>query len=284
MHVAESARFYRPRSLVSVSRFDRSLPASVREAVQSFLERRAELLLGAPGLDRKTYCDRPPEDRLDKDEQRDEVLVAHFADDYWPHRWCAVGKVPNNDPHTVEGLVQQRLNQMVKALRDEGLREASDVVFAMLNQRYRGCHVNVLLRTRQPRNSYGVCVEDIEYRSLSGDLPEDVANFVAAAHNALIALLAWVDRDLAQRLQDHHHGEQLARREADTERKIEQLLAREKRHREAVKKVKVKLAQEKAAAANLMAAANQRMNEAMTMAALVQAKPQSDSASEQVAE
>lgn len=268
MHIAASPAFYQPRSLSPAPGLP-DLPESVREALTLALQKRAELLLQAPGIDRATYCDRPPSDRIEPEEDPAQVSALSFANAYWPHRWGGLRRWRNNEPATPEGVVQQRLLALIEALRRDGQSDAADMVRDLWRSFADGDGVQVQLRVRAPVNRYGVCVEDITYAELTGPLPETVCEFIVAAHNALIALLAWLDADLTTRRTDRDRAIRLEQREAEQERRIEALLARERRHHEAVKKVKAKLAQEKADAKALLEAANQRMAEAMTMAALV---------------
>lgn len=270
MHIADSERFYRPRSADPKAAVGAALPAAVREAIDLFLQRRAVLLISSPEVDRKTYCDHPALDRLDRDEQPEEVCVSHFADNFWPHRWGSMGYQRSLDPKTPEGQVYQRLNLLRQNLAKEGQRDVAEIISDLMTTFSRGTHVNLMQRVRQPRNQYGVCVEDIEYHNLTEPLSDSVAEFMASAHNAVIALLGWLDSDLEQRQSDHQRSLRLMRREEESERKLKLVLDRERRHREAVKKVKGRLAQQKAETEALLATANQRMAEAMAMAALAQ--------------
>lgn len=282
MHVAEqpNGHFYRPASIGLASYIrgipkyrdgdvsaERTIPDSVREAIWNFLRHRASFLMAAPGLDMNTYRDHPTESELSDDEHPEEVAVNTHSNEYgWPPRWGSIERRFGGQGD-VQAQAFSLLNQWCNDLKKnrEVLRPVIEEIGKVLDRYYFGADLHVALRVRQPKNEYGVCTEEIEYRKLRGDAPPDLAEFAATAHNSMIEILSWMDRDLPQRKEDAEARWAASKQQRDLNEQAKALFVREKRHAAAVKKVKARLAEEKAEAQSLMDAANRRMEEAMAM-------------------
>lgn len=275
MHVAEhpSSPYYRPKILEradSIRGPDTAenadyLPQKVRESIWRFLCLRAELLMSAPGLDRKTYQDFPPADRLSDDEDPEVVAKNTYSNGYvWPHRWISFKRSLHDEKQQAYSLLNAWRNEIRK---DQSVpRPMLDVINEIIEGFYFGSDLCVDLRVRKPKNQYGCCVEDPQPRTLYPDLPEEAAHFMAVTHNAMLDLLHWLDQDLPNRVKIKDENEKSLRRERDLRMREESLAKREKRHAAAVKKTKQRLAAEAERAKRLMDAANERMREAMMLA------------------
>jgi len=275
MHVAEhpSSPYYRPKILEradSIRGPDTAenadyLPQKVRESIWRFLCLRAELLMSAPGLDRKTYQDFPPADRLSDDEDPEVVAKNTYSNGYvWPHRWISFKRSLHDEKQQAYSLLNAWRNEIKK---DRSVpRHVLEVINEIIDGFYFGSDLCVNLRVRKPKNKFGHCVEDVEPRTLYPNLPEDAAHFMATAHNALLNLLHWLDQDISDRTRIKKENEQSLRHENDLRMREDALTRREKRHAAAVKKTKQRLAAEAERAKQLMDAANERMREAMMLA------------------
>lgn len=282
MHIAEqpNGKFYRPAFVGpgrSYRAFHGTLPASipeyVRNAVWTFLERRASLLMSAPGLDMKTYTEHPPKDRLSPGEEPARVAVNTFSDEHtWPPRWGAYERHLDRGSAMWQAysLMNDWLIDLKKNRGTNGIsREVVEAINEAIERLYFASTMHVRMPERQAPDADGYCTEDINRHTLRDDAQPDLAEFACVAHNAMIALLHWIDQDIPQREEALKAQNERYRQERDIEQKLDSLIAREKRHAAAVRRVKEKLAKEKAEAERLLAEANQRMSEAMTMAALV---------------
>lgn len=283
MHAAEqpNGKFYRPviagpgrssRSLLAMSEVQASIPDDVRTAIWVFLERRASFLMGAPGLDMKTYAEHPPKDRLSHGEDA-ATATNTYSDGYaWPPRWGLYERRFSHE--SVMGQVYALMNNWRNDLRSNrksnGLpREVIDAIGEVISGLYFASTMHVSMPERRESDEDGYCREDFKQYTLREDAQSDLAEFACAAHNAMITLLHWLDQDIPARAESLKARDERYRQEREMERKLDSLIAREKRHAAAVKRVKDKLVKEKAEAERLLAEANQRMSEAMSMAALV---------------
>ena len=121
MHVAEvrNGKFYRPASIgvapslhgtkdaLNDSSGVQYLPSDVRDAIWNFLRKRAEFLMGAPGLDMKTYQDFPAASQIGEGDDPKQMCVNTFADQYsWPPRWRAIERTPTRGDAQSEAYVQ----------------------------------------------------------------------------------------------------------------------------------------------------------------------------------
>lgn len=283
MHVAEQpdGHFYRPaiagpgrnsRALAAMTEVQKSIPDDVRTAIWIFLERRASFLMGAPGLDMKTYIEHPPKDRLSANEDA-ATATNTFSDGYaWPPRWVTYERRLSHE--SLMGQVYTLMNGWRNDLRQNrkvnGLsQEIIEAIDEVIGNLYFASTMHVSMPERREPDAEGHCREEFKQYALRNDAQPDLAEFACAAHNAMVTLLHWLDQDIPERAEALGARDKRRQQERDIERRLDSLIAREKRHAAAVKRVKEKLAQEKAEAERLLAEANQRMSEVMTMAALV---------------
>ena len=244
----------------------RSIPEGLRESLRIFLRNRASILRSAPDIDRKTYCDHPREHELHDTEQKERVCVGHFYDDIgWPHKWDSINhRLASDSPEYRATLALSKLAKEI----EKSDPESAQIVRAQVDALYFSSSLSVHLRVRTPKNEYGNCVEDVQIKRLGSQLPDAIATFVAHAHNTLIDVLAWLDRDLPRRERDVQDGLRLFGRERDLQAREKALEAKQKAHERAVKKAKNALAKQKADNQRLLDEANRRMDEAMTVARL----------------
>lgn len=283
MHAAEqpNGHFYRPiiagpgrssRVLHTMTDVQKSIPEYVRDAIWMFLERRASFLMGAPGLDMKTYIEHPPKDRLSHGEDAATATNTYSDDHAWPPRWHAYERRFDHD--SLMGQVYTLMNSWRNDLRQNrktnGLsHEVIEAIGEVISGLWFASTMHVSMPERREPDADGYCREDFKQYTLRKDAQSDLAEFACAAHNAMVTLLHWLDQDIPERAEALKARDERRRQERDMERRLESLIAREKRHAAAVKRVKEKLAKEKTEAERLLAEANQRMNEAMAMATLV---------------
>lgn len=282
MHVAEQSNgsFYRPLSVgtskcwpKSKSKVPASIPDDVCDAIWDFLKIRASFLMSAPGLDMKTYAEHPAKDRLSDHENPEIVSVNTFSDAHtWPPRWGQYERRFSED--SVMGqvyslmqkwLVDLQVNRATNGIPEDVFKGIGQVIGNL----YFGARMHVCLPERRAPDQDGYCLEDIELRTLRDDVQSDLAEFACTAHNAMIELLHWLDLDIPNRIEAIKARDDRYRKERDIEAKMMALTAREKRHAAAVKRVKDKLAKEKAEIKQLLDQANERMKEAMVMANLI---------------
>lgn len=285
MHAAEqpNGHFYRPiiagpgrsaasRTLLAMSETQKSIPEYVRDAIWMFLERRASFLMGAPGLDMKTYIEHPPKDRLSHGEDAATATNTYSDGHAWPPRWHVYERRFAND--SVMGQVYTLMNSWRNDLRQNrktnGLsHEVIEAIGEVISGLYFASTMHVSMPERHEPDADGYCREECKQYTLREDAQSDLAEFACAAHNAMVTLLHWLDQDIPEQAEALKARDERRRQERDMERRLDSLIAREKRHAAAVKRVKEKLAKEKDEAERLLIEANQRMSEAMAMAALV---------------
>lgn len=285
MHISESttSNYYRPKTLFREpcdgTEYGNRFPRELKESLKNFLRVRASILMSAPDLDRKTYSDHPLKHELDDSERAEDVCVPHYYSEIgWPHKWSSIGYRPASD--TGEYRAVNAIDALAKQVQHSDPEMAAALKLAS-ERMYWSSTLKVWLRVRGPKNEFGSCLEDIESKRLRGNLPDDIAQFVSVAHNALIDTLAWLDKDLPTREADAIIHRDLHQRKQACIYSEERLIASEKRHSKAVARDKaalaVKAAEQHAAgikafedAQKLMDAANKRMDEAMMMAKLAQ--------------
>lgn len=285
MHAAEqtNGHFYRPviagpgrsyasKSLMTMTDVQKSIPEYVRDAIWMFLECRASFLMGATGLDMKTYIEHPPKDRLSHGEDAATATNTYSDGHAWPPRWHAHERRCGHD--SLMGQVYTLMNSWRNDLRQNrksnGLsQEVIDAIGEVISNLYFASTMHVSIPERREPDADGYCREEFKQHTLREDVQSDLAEYACATHNAMLTLLHWLDQDISERAEALKARDERHRQERDMERRLDSLIAREKRHATAVKRVKERLAKEKTEATRLLAEANQRMSEAMAMAALV---------------
>lgn len=285
MHAAEqpNGHFYRPviagpgrsaasQTLFAMSEVQKSIPEYVRDAIWMFLERRASFLMGAPGLDMKTYIEHPPKDRLSNGEDAVTATNTYSDSHAWPPRWHAYERRFDHDSlmGQIYALMNSWRNDLRQNRKTNGLsHEVIEAIGEVISGLWFASTMHVSMPERREPDADGYCREDFKQYTLREDAQSDLAGFACATHNAMVTLLHWLDQDIPERAEALKARDERRQQERNMERQLYSMIAREKRHTAAVKRVKEKLAQEKAEAKRLLAEANRRMSEAMAMAALV---------------
>lgn len=238
MHATElpGGRFYRPASLNQVKQGEgdsvqHELPSPLREGIWAFLRAREEMLMRAPGLNMQSYCDYPKLDELFSDEREEDVCSSHHAnDDGWPHRWRDhPRRLDVNEP---QGKAHDLLVRWCESLKYDGEvavpREVVSEIERLLERYAFAANLRVAMRVRQHHLEHQFdFAPTTQHCELHSDLPQDVAQFMALAHNAVIDLLAWLDTDQAVRRANHLLAQSLTDRERDLQARESAVAARE---------------------------------------------------------
>lgn len=278
MHIAEfpSGPFYRPKILSRAASGDAEseLPPKIRDRLWQVLRLRAEMLMSLPDEERKAYRDRPRLEDLDEGDEPAKASSNTFGDDQWPPRWVSYEFTsPKGIGNDVYLLINEWRNQLKK--QKEVSAEALKEINGIIDRYYFRSSICFRAQTRMSPNQHGIRVLGATSCEIESFVPNGVAQFASAAHNALIDIMIWLDHDLQERRRIREALVSMRERDMEiTKEKVALHRERKKLERE-TSQAKRMLDKERREIKALRKEAEARMKEALALAELAKAALQS---------